>query len=450
MVKFDFRKNNDSPQHLGMRRSYDDRDRRYQRIQSAKPKSKSLEEKSESAPVENREQESPSLANVAGIGSADKENKSFAERQEEISLEIDRLWSAYRASFSVEDEKKLNSYADKYGIRLATYNEVVKDVRSEVARIAFDGGVDCPRNGFSLAYKLACDNPLKNTPHTAEQYNLQDSSVWRVMEQFPEFSSIKGRVIQALVDSRIPPEILPSMKINDFKHLMFRHCSIGGAIAHAKIFPQFDGEGKVVRDLRTQKTLTTCAKQQNTIRFINEHPEFYDVMMKIPGAREDYVKELVNQMKKGLTDMTPFLSKHPEWKDQTAINIHHIINIKDVRLLEAKGLPLSYINSYENMCVMGCGTVAQALEHKITNKGRLQGAHGIMHNNDTTFRNNAVYKSKWGQYEPPTENSIIARMEPKPGVCCMLALGDEYTIVDQQRLARAQNLEQTQSLSAGR
>lgn len=145
--------------------------------------------------------------------------------------------------------------------------------------------------------------------------------------------------------------------------------------------------------------------------------------------------------------MTPFLAKHPEWKDQTAINIHHIINIKDCRLLESQGRPLSDINDYDNMCVMGCGTLEEIVQKKCgkTSKyEKLPGAHGAMHNNDTTFRNNAAYRPKWGQYTPPGEKDVIARMEPAPGVCCMLAFGDEYMIVDEKRNQRMQERQQQQ------
>ena len=369
--------------------------------------------------------------------------EEFETKQQGVNDELNKLWAKYRASFSVEDETALREFAEKNNLRLSIYPEAAKDERSEIARIAFNGTVERPNGGYSQAYKDIVDNPLKyaTVQRSKDEYNLDDSSLWQVMKQFPEFADIKNRITSGLAKAGVPPETLPQMNMNDFRHLLFNHCSAGQSTSFAKIFPQTDENGNIIRDFRTQKPLTTSAKQRNTIRFITEHPEFAETMMKLPGARKDYVDELVNQMKKGNTDMTPFLAKHPEWKDQTAINIHHIINIKDCRLLESQGRPLSDINDYDNMCVMGCGTLEEIVQKKCgkTSKyDKLPGAHGAMHNNDTTFRNNAAYRPKWGQYTPPGEKDVIARMEPAPGVCCMLAFGDEYTIVDENRKQRIQ------------
>lgn len=415
----DYSKYENMPQRAGMGRGDGRRDHIGSRINSAKQRFS----KNQSAAQDN-------------ISKAKSEE--FRAGQQQINDELNRLWAKYRASFSVEDETALREFAEKHNLRLSIYPEVAKDERSEIARIAFNGTVERPNGGYSPAYKDIVDNPLKyaTVQRSKDEYNLDDSSLWQVMKQFPEFAGIENRITAGLAKAGVPPEMLPQMNMNDFRHLLFNHCSAGQSTSFAKIFPQTDENGNIIRDFRTQKPLTTSAKQRNTIRFITEHPEFADMMMRLPGARKDYVDELVNQMKKGNTDMTPFLAKHPEWKDQTAINIHHIINIKDCRLLEQQGLPLSYINSYENMCVMGCGTLEEIVQKKCgkTSKyEKLPGAHGAMHNNDTTFRNNAAYRPKWGQYTPPGENDVIARMEPAPGVCCMLAFGSEYMIVDEKR-----------------
>jgi len=376
--------------------------------------------------------------------------EDFQAKQAEIPDELNKLWAKFRASYSQEDEAALQEYAAKHNMQLSIYPEVAKDERSEIARIAFNGTVERPNGGYSSAYRDIVDNPLKYAvvQRSKDDYNLDNSSLWQVMKQFPEFAGIKNRITAGLAKAGVPPEMLPQMNMNDFRHLLFNHCSAGQSTSFAKIFPQTDENGNIIRDFRTQKPLTTSAKQRNTMRFIKEHPEFADVMMRIPGARKDYVDELVNQMKKGNTDMTPFLAKHPEWKDQTAINIHHIINVKDCRLLEEQGRPLGDINGYDNMCVMGCGTLEEITQKKCKKTFKrepLPGTHGAMHNNDTTFRNNAAVRhSKWGRQEQPSEPGVIARMEPAPGVCCMLAYGDEYMIVDSGRRQRAQELQKQQ------
>lgn len=368
--------------------------------------------------------------------------EEFFARQQEIMEKLQELTNKFRASYSYEDEQDLRDYAKKYHLQNNMYGEVEKDERSEIARIAFNGTVERPNGGYSQAYQQIVNYPYKfaNVQHSKEEYNLDDSGLWKVMKQFPEFASIKNRIVAGLAKAGVPPEMLPQMNMNDFRHLLFNQCSVGQSTSFAKIFPQLDENGNIVRDFRTQKPITTSAKQRNTISFINKHPEFAEVMMRVPGARKDYVDELVRQMKKGNTDMTKFLKDHEEWKDQIAVNMHHIINIKDIRLLEERGLPPSAINSEDNMCVVACGTLAEVAQKKIDKHSQKDASKNIhdsaIHGNDTTFRNNKVYRKKWGQHDTSETKGTIMRMEPAPGVCCMVAIGDEFTVIDQDRLQR--------------
>ena len=100
--------------------------------------------------------------------------EEFTAKQEEIFQNLDRLWAAFRASFSKEDEDKLRAYAEANGMSLAIYHEVVKDERSEIARIAFNGTIERPRGGYSENYGKIVNNPTEygRTPRSPEDYNL--------------------------------------------------------------------------------------------------------------------------------------------------------------------------------------------------------------------------------------------------------------------------------------
>lgn len=273
----DYSKYENMPQRAGMGRGDGRRDHIGSRINSAKQRFS----KNQSAAQDN-------------ISKAKSEE--FRAGQQQINDELNQLWAKYRASFSQEDETALREFAEKNNLRLSIYPEVAKDERSEIARIAFNGTVERPNGGYSPAYKDIVDNPLKyaTVQRSKDEYNLDDSSLWQVMKQFPEFASIENRITAGLAKAGVPPEMLPQMNMNDFRHLLFNHCSAGQSTSFAKIFPQTDENGNIIRDFRTQKPLTTSAKQRNTIRFITEHPEFAETMMKLPGARKDYVDELVN------------------------------------------------------------------------------------------------------------------------------------------------------------
>jgi len=335
-----------------------------------------------------------------------------------VEQTLDDLFAKYRASYSLEDENNLRNYAAKNYLTLAVYPKVSRDERSEIARIAFDGVVSYDKNNpqYSPEYRKLIANPSQYAanPHKPEDYNMDNSGLWKVMKQFPEFASIENRIKEKMSNVGLPPEILPTMNMSDFKHFLFNHCGCGPASSKAKIFPQYDANGNIMRDFRTQNILTTSAKQKNTIKFINLHPEFRDAMMKMPNARADYVDELIKQMKQGKTDMTGFLGKHPEWKDQQSINVHHIINIKDIRLLEEQKRPLSDINSSENMCFMGSGSLDFLM---LNQKKKVGGIHNIIHKNEMEFSN------KWGRSMPSQTKDIVPRLQPKEGVCCMLDFG---------------------------
>ena len=60
------------------------------------------------------------------------------------------------------------------------------------------------------------------------------------------------------------------------------------------------------------------------------------MLLKVPGAKKEYVEALVKKRWKPAVspDMSKELERHPDWANQPAIDVHHIINIKDCRLFE--------------------------------------------------------------------------------------------------------------------
>jgi len=371
-------------------------------------------------------------------GHTSQQKTGFEVQQSEFARKTGELTNKFRASFSREDEKALAEHLEQYNFRLGMYKEVDKDVRHDIADIAFSGTVERPRSGFSNRYRDIVDFPYKYSvnQHKPEDYDL-GKSLWSKMRELPEFAAIEKKVVSEMAKAGIPPDVLPEMNINDFKHFLAVHCNVGGGYAYAKIFPQTDEKGNVLRNKRGE-ILTTSAKQKATIAFINKNEkEFRDLMMKQPGAKQGYVNTLIQEMKRGNTDMTRYLKDHPDWKDQTAINLHHIVAKKDAKLLDQMGLPFSYMNSVDNLCVMDCGTVAsqQEKQNDASKYVRmLAGTHGEAHNHDTTFRNSQVHKpSKWGEKTPPTDDGVIMRVEPGPGVTCMIGING--VLVDEQRKA---------------
>lgn len=384
--------------------------------------------------------------------------EGFEVQRGMVSKTIHQLVQKFRASYSEDDEAALSTYLQEYNCRLGLYSETEKNVRSEIADIAFSGTVERPFKGYSLNYARIANNPQKYSinPCKNEDYDgYIEKSLWAVMKQLPEFAAIEKRVVSEMAKAGVPPQIVPEMNLTDFKHLLAVHCNVGGGYAFSKIFPKTDDNGEIVRDNRG-KIVTTSAKQEATIEFIAQNEKsFRALMMQQDHAKKDYVDALVEEMKKGNTDMSRFLSQHPEWKDQTAINLHHIIAKKDVRLLEKMGLEFKDINLAKNLCVMDCGSVSMMLKTKESKSNEqntpqeqgkfnklykrvtrlLAGTHGEMHNHDTTFHNGQMVRRKFGEPVPEAKDKVIMRIEPGAGVVCMIGTGQNSVIIDDGRKA---------------
>ena len=363
--------------------------------------------------------------------------EEFNASETAVQNKMRELTAKFRASFSPEDEKNLRDFCQENNMRLEIFRNHRRDERCEIARMAFDGLVEDAYHGYSSEFEKVMAYPFNYTEVPAEQYNLDDSSIWQIMKQFKEFAKIEDRIKEGLSKARYPADKLKDKNINDFRHLLHTYCDARYDTVQKrydrrpfhKLFPQTDENGEVMHDSKG-RVITTGGKKQFIMNFINEHPEFADKMMKVPGARQDYVDELVNQMKRGNTDMTYFLQDHPEWKDQMAINIHHVINIKDIRLLEHQEREIGEINSKSNLCVMGCGTIQQVIEQKNTKAPKtqeLEGAHGSMHNSDTVFKiagNNDSDKTRIAH--------VAVRVMPPEGAVCMLSYNSDFIIIDEE------------------
>lgn len=388
---------------------------------------------------------------------------------EEIIQQLNMLTEAFRATNGREEEKALREFAAQYHLNLRVEAAVSKTDKSAIARMVFNGGVEKPFGGYSEKFADLANYPYKYSIHPgkAEDYKLEDSPIWQMMSEEPRLAEMKGKMLEALAKAGVRPEMLPEMNLNDFKYLMFNHCAVQKGMGFAKLFQAKDENGNpqvkkiksgasrfFVNDNRTpaniRKTnikemyineasmniqevpVTTSAKQENVKRFIKENPQFKDMLLKVPGAKKEYVEALVKKMEtSGLTDMSKELERHPDWANQPAIDVHHIINIKDCRLFEAQGKSYAAVNDYENMCIVSNGTLLDALERSNGNSGeKAHSIHGSIHAADMVFKDRA---------EDGSTKRTMVRLEPQPGVRCMLGFSPDMMIIDQQNQQQNDN-----------
>ena len=296
--------------------------------------------------------------------------------------------------------------------------------------MVFNGGVEKPMGNYSPKFADIANYPYKyaGTPGKADDYDLESSTVWQAMKEEPRLAEMQDKLKAALAKAGVPKEILPEMNINDFKYLMFNHCAAQKGLGFAKLFQARDENGNPLtyKD-RSGKEVPVCtsAKQENVKRFIKENPQFKDMMLKMPGIDKAYVEALINKMSQsGLTDMSKELERHPEWANQPAIDVHHIINIKDCRLFEAEGKSYADVNAYENMCIVSNGTLFDAVNraHGLSDANdKAASVHGSIHSADMVFKD----KDPNGDVR-----RTMVRLEPQPGVRCMLGFGEDMMIIE--------------------
>lgn len=363
----------------------------------------------------------------------------------EVYAKLEELSAKFRASNGQKEEEELRQFAAQYHLNLRVEPAVSKSDKSAIARMVFNGGVEKPMGGYSQNFSDIANYPYKYAanPKNPEDYNLEDSSIWQVMAEEPRLADLKDKMKAALAKTGVPKEILPEMNLNDFKYLLFTHCGSQRGLGFTKLFQLKDENGNPLthRD-KTGKELATCtsAKQENVKRFMRENPQFKEMMMKIPGADKNYVEYLCKKMSIfGLTDMSKELERHPEWANQPAIDVHHIINIKDCRLFEEQGKSYAAVNDYENMCIVSNGTLLDAINRSkgLAVENKNGSVHAGIHAADATLKD---------EKENGDIKRTMVRLEPQPGVRCMLGFSPDMIIVDEnyQQQTNAQTKSQPQ------
>lgn len=288
-----------------------------------------------------------------------------------------------------KNEQELAKTLEKHNLQLYCYSAdaTTKD-KKDVARMAFNGYVDKPfYNQLSETFRTIKDNSDKRAITKPEDYNMENSSVWNVFKQVPEFAVIEDKVKKGLSTFGIPPEKLPELKVKDFCYIIneqMRDPYSGGAV----------------------KVFKTSYKARHTKRFIKENEaEFRAGLLAMPGVRKDYVETLISAMKRGITDLTRYKENgvpvwKEEWANQPVVDVHHIVNIKDSATKEAQGKSWTNINDYENMCF-----IVRYPQHDAMHALE-QDLQGNYH--DDIFENRRIGKKSFYRIQPPE------------GVRCML------------------------------
>jgi len=320
--------------------------------------------------------------------------KDDVDSEKSALEEIIKAGNMFVRTGFVAEQKVLADTLEKHNLELYCYDysEFSHD-KSQVARMAFDGRVERPfEYELSAKFRMLKNLQMQRVQAKPEDYNLDNSTVWQVFRQVPEFIAIEGKLKEACASFGLPPAMLPELSCNDFRYLI-----------NEKFRDDSSDSAKVFRE---------GYKSRNTKRFIKENEtEFRAAMMQIPGIDKNYVETLIRAMHHGATDLNRYTENgkpamRKGWEKQPKINVHHIVNVKDCSTLESGGKKsFDQVNCYENMCFMledPVHTAVHTLENDI--------AHG-------TPRNDIFYNRK-------IDRKFIFRVQPPRGVRCMLGFNN--------------------------
>ena len=311
------------------------------------------------------------------------------QSDDECYFEIEEACKKFINDSSEKNEQELAKTLEKHNLQLYCYaaDRTSEDVKN-IARMAFNGYVDRPQeyqlSGFVRDMK---NKPAQRAITQPSDYNLENSSVWNVFKQVPEFAAIEDKVKKGLSTFGIAPEKIAELKVKDFCYIIneeMRNSNSGGA---ARVFNE-------------------SYKARNTKRFIGENEEeFRAGLMAMPGIKKEYVETLIRAMKKGMTDLIKYKENgvpvfKQEWANQPVLDVHHIVNIKDSATKETQNKSWTNINDYENMCF-----IVRYPQH--------DAMHALEQDLQGNYHDDVFYNRKIGK-------STFYRIQPSEGVRCML------------------------------
>lgn len=370
--------------------------------------------------------------------------------------DIQAVADAFVKSNSIETEQKLVKVLEKYNLHLYCYpyNETSKDKR-EVARMAFTGWVDKPfETQLSDTFRKYKNNQDKKQEFAKDQYNLDNSTVWQVFKQVPEFANQEDKIKEGLKRYGITPNDLQSLNVKDISYLLgdFRDYNKNQTASpvlkesykaqHTKRFMRENKEdfkkglysmlGVSSKELALIETLsqsTRLIKQKNpnlTLAMLEEKIAIEknrlvkEACMNKEGFRKlaknmSYVNRMVEVMEQGKTDISGDLNKDgaPMWEGMPVIDVHHVVNIKDAATKEGEGKGFNSVNDYSNMCF-------------IVRQPQHDAMHALENDMNGKYRNDIFYNRE-------IDENFIYRIQPPEGVKCIF--GFNNMLYDKEYLA---------------
>ncbi len=349
--------------------------------------------------------------------------EKFEKSDDECYREVADACNNFLRTRDVKEELQLADTLEKYNMQLYCYphSEMSED-KSVVARMAFDGHVK--KGKLSWLMRDMSNDPKKRFQQTPEDYDLS-GTVWEVFKQIPEFAALEDKIRKALAMYGIPnqDEAYTVKDIPKEGQPIERNFNINNLTARDFCYMLIE-QTRGSKDMNT-KLLKENYKVRHTIRFINENEqEFRAGLMAMDGVRKDYVDALVAAMKRGLTDLRKLPGYKKEWDNQPVVDVHHIVNVKDVNSLEKSGKSFADVNRYENMCFIVRHPSHEAMHALETDLAKV-GYDGRPEIRNDVFSNRKI------------DRKFIYRIQPPEGVRCMFGLNS--VIYDKKYLGLEEN-----------
>lgn len=227
--------------------------------------------------------------------------KTDAEKMEDIYEDIERLIRGDDKIDRDKSSKALVRKLNKLGLELdcvyinenqTEMQKVINNTKTCVLRASWDGFIERPKD-TSVCSPVFQEYVYKANAHTdPKSYKLEDSEVWNICSQVPEFADLKFTVVNGLASIGFPSERINELRYPDIAMIINMQKSIS-SFKVEKLQKRNKG-GAVVDAVKIKS-----AREKYFKNFAHQHEKELRLLLASQGHSKNFANDLIEKMRTG-------------------------------------------------------------------------------------------------------------------------------------------------------
>ena len=227
--------------------------------------------------------------------------KTDAEKMDDVYEDIERL---IRTDDKIDRDKSAKALArklDKMGLELACVHinenqteeqKVINNTKTCVLRASWDGFIERPRDTSVCSPAFQEYVYKANSPVDPKSYKLENSKIWNICSQVPEFADLKFTVVNGLSSMGFPPERVSELRYPDIAMIINMQKSIS---SHKLEKLQKRNKGGAVADAVRIKS----AREKYFKEFAHKYEKELRLLLASQGKSKEFANDVVEKMRTG-------------------------------------------------------------------------------------------------------------------------------------------------------